>query len=315
MVAILAVLCTVNFIAAGNLAVSINEISVNDVSNLGASSLVLSAAPGEAIPVVVMFTANADLDDLKLKVWIDGYKSDISASTARFDVISNSTYIKRLALTMPNTQDMKEDLNQDLTLHVSINDRTDETEKVYAISLEKESYDYDLLYVDAPNSASAGESMPITVVLKNTGADELIDSFVTASIPELGISKKVYFGDLQAQDNESEDNVINAKERTLYLAIPSGVKSGDYLLQVSASNYDASATVKKDIRISGSAASNSTSTVDISAGNRDRMPNSILVLTIVLVVIFVVLLVVLIVLLTKKPSSEKSEDYSETSYY
>ena len=313
-VAILAVLFAVSFVAAGNLAVSIDEVSVNDVSNLDASTLVLSAAPGETVPVVVKFTANSDLSDLKLKVWIDGYKSDISASTARFSVIADSTYIKRLAITMPNVQDMKDNLNEDLTLHVRIADKNDETEEqVYAISLEKESYNYNVLYVDAPNAASAGEIISVNVVLRNTGTDELDDSFVTASIPELGISKKVYFGDLQSQDDES-DNLDNARERNIYLVIPSDAKSGDYLLQVSASNYDASATVKKGITISGSAVTNGSSAVDIGTEDGDRIPNSILVLTIVLVVIFVVLLVVLIVLLTKKPA-DKSEDYGETSYY
>lgn len=313
MVAILAVLFTVSFVAAGTLAVSIDEVSVNDVSNLDASTLVLSAAPGETVPVVVKITSDSDLSDLKLKVWVDGYKSDISATTARFSVKNDSTYIKRLAITMPSVQDMKDNLYEGLTLHVRIADKNDEKEQVYAISLEKESYNYNVLYVDAPNAASAGEIIAVNVVLRNSGTDELDDSFVTASIPELGISKKVYFGDLQSQDNES-DNLDNAKERNMYLVIPSDVTSGDYILQVSASNYDTSATVKKGITISGLAVSNSTSTVDISASGKDRIPNSILVLTIVLVVIFVVLLVVLIVLLTKKPS-EKSEDYGETSYY
>jgi len=313
MVAILAVLFAVNFVAAGDLAVSIDEVSVNDVSNLDATTLVLSAAPGETVPVVVKFTAESDLDDLKLKVWVDGYKSDISASTARFSVKNDSTYIKRLALTMPSTQDMKDDLNQDLTLHVRVADKNDETEEVYAISLEKESYSYNVLYVDAPSAASAGEIMALDVVLRNSGSDELDDSFVTASIPELGISKKVYFGDLQSQDDEA-DNLENARERRLYLVVPSDAKSGEYLLQVTASNYDASTSVKKVISITGLAAANSSTAIDVSAGNKDRIPTSILVLTIVLVVIFVVLLVVLIVLLTKKPS-DKVEDYGETSYY
>ena len=311
-VAILAVLFTVSFAAAGNLSVSIDEVSVNDISN-DVATLVLSAAPGETVPIVVKFTADADLSDLKLKVWVDGYKSDISASTARFSVKANSTYIKRLAVTMPSATDMKDNLYEDLTLHVRVADKNDETEQVYAISLEKESYNYNVLFVDAPMAASAGEIIAVNVVLRNTGTDELDDSFVTASIPELGISKKVYFGDLQSQDNES-DNLDNAKERNLYLVIPSDAKSGEYLLQVSASNYDASATVKKGITISGLAVSNGTSTVDISTSGKNGIPNSILVLTIVLVVIFVVLLVVLIVLLTKKPS-EKVEDYGETSYY
>lgn len=308
-VAILAAFMAVSFVSAGTLGASINEVSVNDASSL--DSPVLSVSPGESVPIVVRFEANANLEDLKLKVWIDGYKSEISASTARFNVVNGSTYIKRLSLAMPSVEDLKDNLNQALTLHVRIADTNDETEQVYALSVEKDTYSYDVLNVEAPTSASAGEIIALDVVLKNVGTEELADSFVTASIPELGVARKVYFGDLQAQDNEA-DNLENARERMIYLTIPSDAKSGSYVLQVTPSNYDTSATVKRTLSINGLAVSNTT-TID-AIGSKDKMPTSILVLTIVLVVVFVVLLVVLIVLLTRKPS-EKSEDFGETSYY
>jgi hypothetical protein len=311
-IAILAAVLTVGLVAAGTLDVTVKEVIVNDVSSLDSTNLVLSGAPGDTVPVVIKFTSNADLNDVKLKVWVDGYKSDISASTAKFSTVNGSTYIKRLALTMPSVEDMKDNLNQGLTLYVRLADRNNEKETTYGLSLEKEDYSYDVLYVDAPNSAAAGEIIALDVVLKNVGAEELSDSFVTASIPELGISKKAYFGDLQAQDNEA-DNMENARERRLYLVIPSDAKSGDYTLEVKASNYDAYSNVKKVISVTGLTVSNETNTIDAN-GNKEGLPTSILVLTIVLVIIFVVLLVVLIVLLTKKPS-DRTEDFGETSYY
>jgi hypothetical protein len=311
-VAILAAIFAVGLVAAGTLDVTVKEVIVNDVSSLDSTNLVLSGAPGETVPVVIKFTSNANLEDVKLRVWVDGYRSDISASTAKFSTVNGSTYIKRLALTMPNVRDMSDDLTEGLTLYVRLADRNDEKETTYGLSLEKEDYAYDVLYVDAPNSASAGEIIALDVILKNVGAEELEDSFVTASIPELGISKKAYFGDLQAQDNEA-DNMENARERRLYLVIPSDVESGDYTLEVRASNYDTSSIVKKVISVTGLTVSNDTDTIDAN-GNKEGLPTSILVLTIVLVIIFVVLLVVLIVLLTKKPS-ERTEDFGETSYY
>ena len=81
MIALLVAVFAVSFAMAGDLNVTIDEVSVNDVSG----SVVLGGYPGENIPVQVKFTANDDLDDLKLKVWMDGYKSEISASAQERD--------------------------------------------------------------------------------------------------------------------------------------------------------------------------------------------------------------------------------------
>jgi len=294
------------------LPVNINEVEVNDV--VVGSTVTLAGEVSQNVPVVIRFTANASLEDLKVKVWIDGYKSDISASTARFDVVNGSTYIKKLSLTLPSVNDM-EDLTEGLTLYVRIADKNDEVEADYNIEMQRESYAYEFLQADTVTSAQAGEIIAVDVVLKNIGNNELEDSFVSVAIPELGVSKKAYFGDLTPTDCADDDcDKEDARERRVYLVIPADVKTGDYTLEVKASNYDATATVRKVVSIKGTAADkedNGTETPD----NKDAgIPTSIVVLTVVLVVIFVVLLIVLIVLLTKKPS-EKSEDFGETSYY
>jgi len=269
----------------------------------------LSGAPGETVPVVVKFTESEDLKDLKLKVWIDGYKNEISASTSRFDVKNGSTYIKRLALTLPSAEDM-EDVNEDLTLHVRIADKTDEVEATYDISMERDSYVFNILSVDMPNEATAGDIIALDIVLKNIGAHELEDAFVVARIPELGVQKKAYFGDLTPED-DAEAEKDDARERRLYLAIPADAESGDYAVEVKAYNYDATEVVKGTLSVTGLAVDNSTA---VAVEDKEGVPTSIVVLTVVLVIIFVVLLVVLVVLLTKKPS-ERVEDFGETSYY
>jgi hypothetical protein len=98
------------------------------------------------------------------------------------------------------------------------------------------------------------------------------------------------------------------------LVIPADAKSGDYTLEVKASNYDSSSTVNKVISITGLAVQNDNSSVINTNQNGSKIPTSIIILTVVLVIVFVVLLVVLIILLTKKPT-EKTEDFGETSYY
>jgi hypothetical protein len=312
---VIALFAVSSIIAASDLPVSIKEVTVNGIDVTGAT---LSGVPGETVPIVVMFTAKATLEDVKLRLWIEGYKSDIVASTQRFDVVAGSTYIKRLSLTLPSVQDMDNN-PESLTLYVKVADTNDYMQEEYTISMEKESYSLDVLNVDAPSRASAGDIVPFDVVIKNIGGRNADDTFVTISIPELGLSKKAYMGDLYSQETAQDDtDNEDARERIIYLAIPSDVQSGDYTVQISASNYDAIGTARKVISITGTAVNNSTNntTVIKPTTNDDKagMPTSVIVLTVVLVIIFVVLLVVLIVLLTKKPS-DKTEDFGETSYY
>jgi preprotein translocase subunit SecG len=313
-VAILVALFAINLAVAGTLNVTIQDTSLNDIELGTSSTTVVAGYPSETIPVVVKFLANSDLQDAKLKVWIDGYKNDISASTARFNLVQGSTYIKRLSLTLPNVNDM-DNLDEGLTVYVRIADKNNEVESSYKINMQRESYSHEVLAVEAPSKAAAGEVIALDVVLKNIGTYELEDSFVTATIPELGVQRRVYFGDLSSQDNCSNNcDSEDARERRIFMVIPTDVKSGDYTLEVKASNYDSSATVKKVISITGTASKDDTNNEDTNKDKDSKIPTSILVLTVVLVVVFVVLLVVLIVLLTKKPS-EKSEDFGETSYY
>jgi hypothetical protein len=303
-------------VMAADLAVSFDSVQANDVvmQNSGSNVNVLSGVPGETIPVVVTLTAQADLTDVKLKVYVEGYKSDIEVSTSRFDVVNGSTYIKRLALTLPSVEDM-DGLTEGLTLRVRASDKTSDNESVYNIKMQRDAYSLQFLNIDAPSKASAGEIIAVDVVLKNSGMRDASDSFVTVAIPELGVSKKAYFADLYSQDNTADDQT-DARERVVYLVLPADAKSGDYMLQVTASNYDATSSAKKVITITGSAVANGNGTNVITPTNTDKagIPTSVVVLTVVLVIIFVVLLVVLIVLLTKKPT-DKVEDFGETSYY
>jgi hypothetical protein len=296
---------------SGSMAINTLDVKANDVELLNGVNT-LAGSPGETIPVVVTFSTFQDYQDVKVRVWIDGYKSDVSASTSRFDVVNGSTYIKRLVLTLPSVEDM-DNLTEGLTLYVRLADKNDASEDSYDIKMQRESYSLEFLSVDAPIRASAGEIIALDVVLKNIGARDAEDTFVTAAIPELGISKKAYFGDLVSQDITDSNDNEDARERRIYLVIPSDAKSGDYSIDVKASNYDATSAVRKVISITGLATANNATAINAATGDKEGIPTSIIVLTVVLVIIFVVLLVVLIVLLTKKPS-ERTEEFGE-SYY
>jgi len=307
--AVLALFAMSSVLAVGDLPVSIDEISVNDVSSAN-GNIALAGYPEETVPVVVKFTANADINDLKVKVWID----DKSASTARFDVINGSTYIKRLALTLPSVDDM-DSADEPFTLFVRLDDKTDYNEEEYSIVMQRDSYVLDFIYVDAPSRASAGEIVAVDVALENIGSRKSKNTVVTVSIPELGLSKRAFFDDLYAEDNSGDDE-SDARSGRLYLVIPADTKTGDYTLEVKAVNSDTTATSRKVMSITGLVVTNTNgSAITPEAGDNDGdLPTSIIVLTVVLVIIFVVLLVVLIVLLTKKPA-DRSEDFGETSYY
>ena len=316
-VAILAVLFMASFAVAEvtDSNVIIDDVAVNDVSASNDYVTSLAVSPGETIPVVVKFTVLEDLSDLKLKAWIDGYRSDVYASTSTFDVrtdsdTNESTYVKRLSLTLPSVDDMESNVDEGLTLHVRIADKTGETEVTYRIDLQKDANSIGVLSAEVPSKAAAGEIIALDVVLENNGANTVDNAFVTVTIPELGASRRVFFGDIYAQDN-SGDNEDNTQERRVYLTIPTDAKSGDYEMQIKASDYDTTTTVKKVITITGSAVSDDSTA--ITPAKTGKISTSVVVLTAVLVVVFVVLLIVLIVLLTKKPT-DKIEDFSE-SYY
>lgn len=314
-VATVIALLAISTVMAGTLSANFGTIEANDV--VLSSGTTLAGTAGDTLPVTVRFTATSDLQDLRVKVSAEGFKSDVSASTARFDVINGSTYVKKLSLALPSVSEM-DDLSEGFTLYVSVADAQNEIVNSYQIKLERDSYSLNVLSVDLPSKASAGEIIALDVVLKNTGSREAQDTFVTASIPELDIAKKAYFGDLQSQDNlDQNTNSVDARQGRIYLVIPANVKTGDYSVDIKATNYDTTSSVRKVISITGMTnATNSTATVITAASgdNKEGIPTSIIVLTVVLVIIFVVLLVVLIVLLTKKPS-ERMEDFGETSYY
>ena len=310
-VAITIALFVVNTASVAALPVTIGEVTVNDVDLTVGTSTTISGSPGETVPVTVRFTATSDAQDVKVKV---GIGDSASVSTSRFDVLSGVTYVKRLSLTLPNVEDM-DNSNETWDFTVTVSDKTgDEVSSPYTITMQRDAYVLDVLSAEMASTASAGEIVPIDVVLKNYGARDAEDTFVTVSIPELGVYKKAYFGDLVSQDNTASNDNEDARERVIYLTVPADVKSGDYTVEVKASNYKTTSTAKKVMSITGLAAANSTGTATPITSGTSKVPTSVIVLTVALVIIFVVLLIVLVVLLTKKPS-EKVEDFGETSYY
>ncbi len=235
---------------------SITQIEVNGVEMLGGPSSIAAFA-GETLPVRVTFIGDADASDTRVKVWIAGAK-DYSAVDRRIKVFNGSTYSSLFAVQVPFDIDPKEGL----TLWVAIESKNDGSSVPIPIKLaaQRESYIVEILDVDMPSQAKAGETFALDIVLKNRGIEFAEDTFVKARIPALGIEKKAYFEDLSPEDEPvltgSQDRLDkeDTGERRIFLAIPANAKAGVYTVEIEAYNGDSSTTLTKRIAISGAAA-------------------------------------------------------------
>jgi len=311
-IALFAIVLTLNAVSAF---ATVNDVVVNDIS-LKADGYTAAGFASDTVPVEVKFTADETVSDVRVKVYIEGYKSEISESTSRFRVVNGSTYIKRFSIELPESMDLDED-PEELNLLVRISAKGQESvESEYdlTISMQRQDYELRLLSIEAPESASAGSVIALDIVLRNDGANRLDDTYVKVSIPGL-VERKVYFGDIADEQDETYDNIRDTLSKRIYLSIPNNAISGIYNIEVEAYNYDASVIEKKQIVISGIGPTEDGDDVEVIDDEDSEETNStVLILTVVLAIIFVVLLIVLIVLLTKKPA-ETEEFGEETSYY
>ncbi len=238
--------------AVSALGTSSETVKVNDVDVASASVIA-----GDTIEVKVAFTADNALltwvsaSDVRMKVTLEGDKGDVTSVTPYFDMKDGKVYTKTLTLKVPSDFD-NDELSKDLTLSVKIWNSDDEVdfENEYSLSVQRPSYDVAIKSVMVDNSVDAGQVLPVDVVIKNVGYNEANDLYITVSIPELNIEKKVYFGDLvtTAYDGTDED-AENTVSGRLYLEIPYGAKSGVYALEVTAENDETSNTVKQDLTV------------------------------------------------------------------
>ena len=318
-VALFAIILTLNAVIASEVNVTINDVVFNDISLMPIGSTTAAGFVSNTVPIEVEFTSDEPLTDARVKVYIEGYKDEISESTSRFNTFKGSTYLKRFSLELPSSMDLDNN-PEEITLFVRISAKGYEAlEQEFKISIQKDTYALQFLSIDADEKVAAGSVLALDIVIKNNGNDRLDDTYVKASIPELGISQRVYFGDIESDSDIDYDYIRDSLNKRIYLAIPADAVSGVYNIQVEAYNYDAIATANKKVMISG-VAKEETTTEDkgqakpVSPAEKTiGANNTVLILTVILAIIFVVLLVVLIVLLAKKPA--ETEEFGETSYY
>lgn len=257
-VSVLFLISTVS--AAGNITNSINvEVNGIDVSSSAAKAIITE----DAVTVKVQFTSEVYASDVSVEAEIEGYKVDVSAETAPFDVEANSRYRKTLSLRIPF--DLEDKLSDDVTLELKISGQGYKSEEEYTLRLQRESFDADIKSVSVSQSVDAGETFPVDIVLKNLGYNDLEDLYVTVKISKLGIERTSYFGDIVALEcddenteienygvnvtrrcNEDEEDTVSGR---LFLKVPYEVAEGVYTLEVEVTNDDTTSNVVKQIAI------------------------------------------------------------------
>jgi hypothetical protein len=231
------------------------------------SSTTISSAVNDVVPVRIIFKAGEDMGDVKVKVYMEGHRDDVSASSERFNIESGNLYTQLLSLELPSDAN---DLSEEYTLYVEIVSKTDKTEVEYTVSMQRESYTLEVLSVDASSRVSAGDVFPVSVVMKNNGYNRMDDTYVVVSIPALGISTRGYVGDLVStnEDLDNEDKE-DSEEEVVYLKIPSNAASGVYEMNIEVYNEDSETAVTKLISVGESVSSvvlASVKSQDVNAG-------------------------------------------------
>ncbi len=237
-----------------NISVKVNGNTVADTTDLP------TVNAGDTLTIQAKFNTSLT-DSIKVKATLEGYSNDVTALTSAFNVEDGNSYVKTLTLTVPS--DFASDtVSGDFPLTLKIGDQEISLGSVH---VQRNTYDATIKSVSASDTMDAGQSVPVEVVIKNDGYNDLTDMYVTVSIAELNIQKQVYFGNLMnvkdfASSTNSNDH--NSLRGTLNLDIPADAKAGKYTLTVVASNDDTTSTVTKDVTVT-----NSISDLAIKSGN------------------------------------------------
>jgi hypothetical protein len=225
----------------------IRSVEVSGISALNGGTTVATFA-GDTIPVLVIFNATQNAEDVRVKAWISGNR-EYSVSSDRFDVIAGNTYSKLMAVEVPYDIDPSESFR----LQIEVESRNAGVGDSVTVNLtaQRESYKVEILDVNVNNRAKAGEPLAFDIVLKNRGRQLAEDTFVRVSIPALGVEQRSYFGDLSAVD-QSDPDKEDAAERRMTVNVPSTAREGIYTVEITAFNADSESTVSKKLAIVGS---------------------------------------------------------------
>jgi hypothetical protein len=260
--AIATVLFLVATVSAGQITYSYN-VKVNDENPY---TNTISVVEGEKITIQLSFTSLVSDSDVTVRAELNGEKEDTDAETAVFDIETGSRYTKNLVITVPSG--LKDTVSDSLQLELQVSGDNHETEfPDITLKVQRESYSLQIKSV-LIGTMKAGSVVPVDVVVKNVGYNDLDDTYVSVSVPALKLQKIAYLGDLVALEDDNDDDDTDTVSGRLYLEVPYSIKSGIYAVEVEASNGDATDNVVREVSISN----------EFSAGNVVVSGDSLLIL-------------------------------------
>ncbi len=224
------------------------EVDGMDVSGSGDIGVVA----GETISVKIAFTALENASNVKIEAEIEGEKVSVDETIGPFDVEEGKRYVRTLNVRLP--YELKDQVSDDVILNIKLWNgdlRTEYPEVI--LRIQRDSYNAGIMSISAEQSVEAGEIFPVDVVLKNTGYNDLDDLDVTLRIPELGIEKTSYFGDIVAVEDDDNEDYVRGR---FYVSVPYNTQSGTYTIEVEATNDDLSVTKSRQIIVGNDFPSN-----------------------------------------------------------
>jgi len=246
--------------AASDDFVKINDVVLNFNQLLGYGPIAVDVS--DNLVVDIMFTSNRDASDVRVKVELEGggFRDDVSAKTSRFHIVNGSKYSKRLTLDIPSSLDFDE-LVKDLEISVEISADDESTVRevkdglTLDLKVQRQEYSLNFLTVDMTQEAVPGDTIALDVVLENNGHEELENVYIKASIPELGIERRIFAGDIDELDErdfceidgENDCGDLNREDtvnKRLYMTIPRNAMPGVYEVVIEAFNFDTTITTK-----------------------------------------------------------------------
>lgn len=253
LIAVMSVVVLAMNASAGSLNVTVNHVEVDGTTISGDNAVIA----GDTIPVSFELIAEENATGVEVSAWILSFKSETEVSKSFADLIEGRNYNKvRLAVPIPSDLDEDEATERELTLVIRIESDEGSFEGEYTLQAQRQSHNLDFLLVDMDSTADVGSSVPISVVIKNMGRHEEENTIVTVKVPELGISRSAFFEDLSpidSCDDSEEDNCdeADARERKLFLNIPTNAKAGTYKVEITAKSEEAESSVVKQLTVIG----------------------------------------------------------------
>ncbi|RMD57576.1 hypothetical protein D6825_03685, partial [Candidatus Woesearchaeota archaeon] len=225
---LLLMLTALNVVAshAAQVPVEVKSIEIDDVSIFENDVVRLDLERGEDFTVDLELFANEDVDNVNVRATIYGYEyssvSPISDLIGPFDLVANTTYLRKLKLRLPADVDV-----DDYKLRLEIANRDHSTllkEYNLRVNTARHFVTVDDVIFSPGRTLSAGQALLGKVRLENRGQKTERDIRVTMSVPELGLEATHYIEKIKADEEEETEE--------FFLRLPNCAEPGVYAVNI-----------------------------------------------------------------------------------